>query len=181
MKCHFVTRRDDGTRRSPRGERGLKYLSITIMTRTARSLPSRGAWIEITGFCRGFSTGIGRSPRGERGLKFVQCLYLAAIGASLPSRGAWIEIAAFLCRRWHYSTSLPSRGAWIEMRDRYFYNGWYIPSLPSRGAWIEILPAWLIIALSDRRSPRGERGLKWEWIAALIDAIGVAPLAGSVD
>ena len=42
-------------------------------------------------------------------------------------------------------------------------------SLPSRGAWIEILPAWLIIALSDRRSPRGERGLKYKTLTNYLD------------
>ena len=56
-----------------------------------RSLPVRGAWIEIFFFGRG-------------------CL----IFQSLPVRGAWIEIfisfISFL-----FIQSLPVRGAWIEM------------------------------------------------------------------
>ena len=58
----------------------------------AMSLPSRGAWIEI-------------SPK----------LLAQSREKSLPSRGAWIEIQApepsgALCM-----PSLPSRGAWIEI------------------------------------------------------------------
>ena len=56
-----------------------------------RSLPSRGAWIEI----------IALSVNGEA-LK------------SLPSRGAWIEIILTSGKK-PYLMSLPSRGAWIEI------------------------------------------------------------------
>ena len=34
-------------RRSPHGERGLKYVSTSLMKFAGKSLPSRGAWIEI--------------------------------------------------------------------------------------------------------------------------------------
>ena len=57
-------------RRSPRGERGLKFLLRLLFGKGARSLPSRGAWIEIHWY-GGFS----------------------AYNESLPSRGAWIEIS----------------------------------------------------------------------------------------
>ena len=83
-----------GCSRSPHGERGLKYDLRGVALGQPRSLPSRGAWIEIS-----------RSPEGIT----MGC-------RSLPSRGAWIEIRAphvvhnVLCR------SLPSRGAWIEIR-----------------------------------------------------------------
>ena len=59
----------------------------------AVSLPSRGAWIEISSVS----------------MKVCQ------MGASLPSRGAWIEIPYSFQTLSHPSQSLPSRGAWIEM------------------------------------------------------------------
>ena len=73
--------------RSPRGERGLKY----GMDVYATSLPSRGAWIEIT-HCDGGACPI----------------------PSLPSRGAWIEILSARGSTMALE-SLPSRGAWIEI------------------------------------------------------------------
>ena len=61
---------------------------------TVKSLPVRGAWIEM------------RTNRSA-----------LTLGWSLPVRGAWIEIS---CSAWVNSTrkpSLPVRGAWIEMLD----------------------------------------------------------------
>ena len=57
-------------RRSPHGERGLKYLKALDGRDAALSLPTRGAWIEIH-----FSASISDRRR-----------------LSLPTRGAWIEI-----------------------------------------------------------------------------------------
>ena len=76
-------------------------------------------------------------------------------------------------------------------------------SLPVRGAWIEISPFWYRAISNSRRSPCGERGLKFfsvfhslfitsslpvrgAWIemhffAIFQDFILVAPRAGSVD
>ena len=56
-------------RRSPRGERGLKYKLILSTCSAHQSLPARGAWIEI------------RRLRP-----------LTRSDTSLPARGAWIEI-----------------------------------------------------------------------------------------
>ena len=56
-------------RRSPHGERGLKLLPGDQPVQAGRSLPSRGAWIEML------------TPPT-----------LAFVVQSLPSRGAWIEI-----------------------------------------------------------------------------------------
>ena len=62
-------------RRSPRGERGLKYQIDHALVH----------WLK------------GRSPRGERGLKFVVDMLTPHIGwLSLPSRGAWIEIIVYI-------------------------------------------------------------------------------------
>ena len=54
-------------------------------------------------------------------------------------------------------------------------------SLPSRGAWIEIRMEFKVCALLARRSPRGERGLKYDKQFRDHLRNGVAPLAGSVD
>ena len=59
-------------RRSPCGERGLKFLLLRRVTLAA----------------------LRRSPCGERGLKCVPARYATAIVWSLPVRGAWVEIYA---------------------------------------------------------------------------------------
>ena len=58
--------------------------------RGGRSLPARGAWIEI-----------------------VEYSVLSRLSTSLPARGAWIEIWD-LCEDREPMRSLPARGAWIE-------------------------------------------------------------------
>ena len=56
--------------RSPHGERGLKFDVGRPALREGPSLPTRGAWIEIT-WSPTRGTGMsGRSPHGERGLKY---------------------------------------------------------------------------------------------------------------
>ena len=57
-------------RRSPSGERGLKCVDPVRAVLRSLSLPIRGAWIEIR-FKRGKIIRDGRSPSGERGLKFI--------------------------------------------------------------------------------------------------------------
>ena len=107
------------------------------MTGAARSLPSRGAWIEI----------------------FLKKIAARHYTPSLPSRGAWIEIiyarmsAVFSAvaplagsvdrnpsleeGQENLLRSLPSRGAWIEISGSTLWE-MLLRSLPSRGAWIEI-------------------------------------------
>ena len=145
--------------RSPCGERGLKFSPSSWITRSR-----------------------GRSPCGERGLKST-CRFLhPEIQPSLPVRGAWIEMT--VSRRMMIdSWSLPVRGAWIEMAGMRSMTQAQVVSLPVRGAWIEIarlqsqarakwsLPvrgAWIEIRRLKlypcklaRRSPCGERGLKF--------------------
>ena len=79
---------------------------------------------------------------------------------SLPVRGAWIEILtivwALIC-----PMSLPVRGAWIEMPFRGRLALRVVLSLPVRGAWIEISQAASPCRARKRRSPCGERGLKY--------------------
>ena len=59
-----------------------------------RSLPLRGAWIEIGIPAPGRVRYLGRSPYGERGLKSILGGVPVGIVWSLPSRGAWIEMLA---------------------------------------------------------------------------------------
>ena len=77
--------------RSPRGERGLKYDRGCRDVLCLESLPTRGAWIEIS-FSGNFCSSL----------------------ASLPTRGAWIEIQVVPYGK-SQRMSLPTRGAWIEM------------------------------------------------------------------
>ena len=101
-------------RRSPHGERGLKFdepmaelqatgslpsrgtwIEILCLQQPAadvQSLPSRGAWIEISSWSRTCSSASCRSPHGERGLKFQLGYPVRKLHMSLPSRGAWIEM-----------------------------------------------------------------------------------------
>ena len=79
------------SRRSPHGERGLKYIYTSLSSIQRASLPTRGAWIEISGSWTNRLSSV-----------------------SLPTRGAWIEIAA-LSASSAAQSSLPTRGAWIEM------------------------------------------------------------------
>ena len=165
-------------RRSPCGERGLKCVWLEKCSSDRKSLPVRGAWIEMS-----------RSKSGR------------TLGASLPVRGAWIEMGRAL-RNGSALASLPVRGAWIEIWARRKHNadsvcrspcgerGFKFPfssmlvilylSLPVRGAWIEINlnPIDCIYFIS--RSPCGERGLKYSY-SCLVLQYFVAPRAGSVD
>ena len=107
-----------------------------------RSLPARGAWVEI-------AAGAGAQPRP----------------VSLPARGAWVEITSRATRGGR-SVSLPARGAWVEIRPRSCSVSWRT-SLPARGAWVEIPHLLHHERLRlERRSPHGERGLKFRRLAS---------------
>ena len=79
-------------RRSPHGERGLKYCLFATLTFTRASLSSRRAWIEIEFGGVAVSLLSRRSPHGERGLKYQLFFVLLFCHKSLSSRRAWIEI-----------------------------------------------------------------------------------------
>ena len=180
MKCAAVVAGDGSGSRSPCGERGLKCACTGEKSQKARSLPVRGAWIEIPS--------IRTSTRPPKSLP-VRGAWIEILGktekhcylfGSLPVRGAWIEMDArpraerithgrspcgerglkcdCIADSAKQRASLPVRGAWIEIGT----HGFVLPpvlSLPVRGAWIEISPAL--------RSP--------------CPSLGVAPRAGSVD
>ena len=64
-----------------------------------RSLPTRGAWIEIQ-FVKFYCIIVnGRSPHGERGLKYIIFKSPHLLKLSLPTRGAWIEISQALDKK----------------------------------------------------------------------------------
>ena len=58
------------SRRSPYGERGLKFGTYYRTMRQYQSLSLRRAWIEILMVPHPRGRGWSRSPYGERGLKF---------------------------------------------------------------------------------------------------------------
>ena len=78
-------------RRSPHGERGLKYVLDVNRVKIDKSLSSRRAWIEM-----------------------IRQMPVTVQVESLSSRRAWIEIALSRWKR-NGSGSLSSRRAWIEI------------------------------------------------------------------
>ena len=167
-----------------------------------RSLPVRGAWIEIRnrGCSRCFArcrspcgerglkspstATLRRSPRrspcGERGLKFVLRNKFRTEVWSLPVRGAWIEMVFALCKDLQLAMSLPVRGAWIEI-SVLLINLIGCLSLPVRGAWIEIASGRAVWIIRLSLPVRGA------WIEMTLMHVlrimcrSVAPRAGSVD
>ena len=79
-------------RRSPQGERGLKFVRLVIIPTPKGSLSARRAWIEIRIWGTGGDHGAGRSPQGERGLKYDGLGRCPKSPPSLSARRAWIEI-----------------------------------------------------------------------------------------
>ena len=122
-----------------------------------RSLPVRGAWIEIRAFVAdGHSEG-GRSPCGERGLKYCVCFIMLKSIASLPVRGAWIEIRNSGLRVYYHLCRSPCGERGLKFPTNGTIAQVY-QSLPVRGAWIEMI----------------------EGFSFLLSFV-VAPRAGSVD
>ena len=145
-------------RRSPHGERGLKFTTrrLDVMCQVSlsswrawiemgswdavecpvKSLSSWRAWIEMWIMCADTSVTLCRSPHGERGLKYE------ILGGELVGFG-----------------SLSSWRAWIEMGCNCL-DALLSESLSSWRAWIEIYAKWTPNTRFKRRSPHGERGLK---------------------
>ena len=80
--------------RSPHGERGLKSCTMNFSAPDSKSLPARGAWIEIVKPRVDRPNESRRSPHGERGLKSLRPYSYTDAALSLPARGAWIEICS---------------------------------------------------------------------------------------
>ena len=103
-----------------------------------KSLPSRGAWIEITVYPPSPS-GLRVAPlAGSVDRNMVGLPLASACLRSLPSRGAWIEIFAVLRMNSRVNAVAPLAGSVDRnsmMVGMLSASPW---SLPSRGAWIEI-------------------------------------------
>ena len=116
MKCSDLEKEGyEVWSRSPHGERGLKFKILTSWAGLlSRSLPTRGAWIEI--FTEhGYVIGLmGRSPHGERGLKWG-ALSLVLYTLRRSPHGERGLKSYLMVLRLHQAKSLPTRGAWIEM------------------------------------------------------------------
>ena len=163
--------------RSPRGERGLKCQVLPGRCRLPRSLPSRGAWVEImpARACKSFTAS--RSPRGERGLKYLIWRRQPPVHVRRSPRGErGLKCHSTTCSDGSLQ-SLPSRGARVEIdREAMPHDG--SESLPSRGARVEIIIYGGARAPSGRRSPRGERGLR-RTKSSVLGIQPIAPIAGN--
>ena len=133
----FSERIVNGARRSPHGERGLKFLAQPVKFFYFGSLSSWRAWIEI-----------------------LMPYRFAANVLSLSSWRAWIEmfhtcvfVVMILCRSPHGERGLKS----FFSADRQAR----LASLSSWRAWIEISPYPYGSTPTHGRSPHGERGLKY--------------------
>ena len=98
------------------------------------SLPSRGAWIEMT-----------------------MVMPVAPAYQSLPSRGAWIEIELYAADAGAGPVA-PLAGSVDRNESLRDQLNEALESLPSRGAWIEMRHLTGSISTPLGRSPRGERG-----------------------
>ena len=180
--ARYLTMCSASSRRSPHGERGLKFAVGAVfgnpkaslpargawieilhrkkgLARTCASLPARGAWIEMIAFSIVASFFSCRSPHGERGLKYNAMEKCVFLNKSLPARGAWIEISLEPNRPYITARRSPHG----ERGLKYKLPRLSAParrSLPARGAWIEISLIAKLRTVCACRSPHGERGLK---------------------
>ena len=122
-----------------------------------RSLPVRGAWIEIAICDIVHVIHIRRSPCGERGLKSAHQLRPTPQCRRSPCGERGLKCFTRLPGFSAPSMSLPVRGAWIEIPSTCHTKNTAL-SLPVRGAWIEMQGNESAYRLN-----------------------GVAPRAGSVD
>ena len=159
--------------RSPSGERGLKFRPPKISQKRKKSLPIRGAWIEISLLGGGWTAHRSLPIRGAW-IEITGLISYHPSGKSLPIRGAWIEIFPGWCR-----------GPWCPSRSPSGERGlkWPRPaqrgrgnlSLPIRGAWIEIPTGDSTASRGPCRSPSGERGLKYVYLVAHLVVQGRSP------
>ena len=126
-------------RRSPHGERGLKFVAISVTPFETLSLSSRRAWIEIIINDLSHTTNLA-SLSSRRAWIEIYCdvMRRPEPELSLSSRRAWIEIQCYRCRQSLYCVALLTESVdWNKTLTAAssFLNG----SLSSRRAWIEIL------------------------------------------
>ena len=168
------------TGRSPCGERGLKYASSLFRSSGNKSLPVRGAWVEIPSIYNYAYIPDCRSPCGERGLKLQMLLTL---GRQLTRRSPCGE-RGLKCREYLGTTATLSGRS--PCGERGLKSVQSFPAArtkrrsPCGERGLKCLHAPRAHDSKNSRSPCGERGLKfhparWQRAQAL-----VAPRAGSV-
>ena len=178
LKFHGDWENHTGKGRSPHGERGLKYVPPYSLPGPVASLPTRGAWIEIPVVMDKLDRLCGRSPHGERGLKFPWNHLQHKTSSRSPHGERGLKSGC--CppdQTW--PRSLPTRGAWIEIHPAGLMVD-YHESLPTRGAWIEIGRYGGLCEADESLPTRGA------WIEIVQRYAGdrnpdVAPHTGSVD
>ena len=136
----------------------IEICCINIIDDSFRSLSLRRAWIEIARTWEPTRRPDGRSPYGERGLKYRRDIPVQRGCESLSLRRAWIEITSRPLPP-PTRSSLSLRRAWIEMDSRP-----RLRCLPRRSPYGERGLKYQGVRRHDlgpRRSPYGERGLKY--------------------
>ena len=170
-------------RRSPHGERGLKWIKQTKKLRVQRSLSSRRAWIEIIiqtyhliGYCTSLSSRRAwieiqwklkekllltrRSPHGERGLKSGNSRQLRQCsGCRSPHGERGLKSLVVLVELLKMNVALLTESVDWNFMVRPLVTVSLL-SLSSRRAWIEIAYKKWVHDCLRCRSPHGERGLK---------------------
>ena len=134
LKCHSAASFVPRGGRSPCGERGLKFPREVVRLQGQRSLPVRGAWIEMPPCGRRCAAPKSRSPCGERGLKclITQCPFDRFFCRS-PCGERGLKSTCNTDKKERLITSLPVRGAWIEIPDPFLPSG-AAPVAPRAGS-----------------------------------------------
>ena len=103
-----------GRRRSPQGERGLKYQWATAAGEIRVGRSPQGERGLKSGDVFVFVRRVGRSPQGERGLKLLIIIRMIRIISRSPQGERGLKLHGPGVLRGP-SQSLPARGAWIEI------------------------------------------------------------------
>ena len=147
--------------RSPHGERGLKFLIFQTALFMCKSLSSRRAWIEIYTIGTTLDVVLSRSPHGERGLKLQVPRPPPLLSHSRSphgERGLKYDIWKFIYD--NNIVALLTESVDWNKSWKYKYPWWCNVALLTESVdWNAREQKW--IELITRRSPHGERGLKF--------------------
>ena len=147
---------------------------------STRSLPIRGAWIEINRDATSPHGRPCRSPSGERGLKLRVNVRQRRRVCRSPSGERGLKFVKQGLQN-HTRMSLPIRGAWIEISSRRPTVRKSTSRSPSGERGLKCKSQVARKHMFRRRSPSGERGLKLARPQLVLRSGTVAPHSGSVD
>ena len=170
--------RNGSYRRSPHGERGLKWQSVVATAKAWMSLPTRGAWIEMPWSVANLTEILGRSPHGERGLKFTLRGWVRLKDRRSPHGERGLKFVWKL-DRFARNRSLPTRGAWIEMSAPTFSRSLPASRSPHGERGLKYGQQGKGVGTQPGRSPHGERGLKYRDGAGIVTLRGSLPTRGA--